>query len=270
MRLLRHPGGENRGASASRNLGMTHSQHDYIAFLDADDYYMKGRFETAKEIFSNDQECEGVYEGIGIHFESEESRERWMNSSMACVNMTSMNKVVPPSRLFDCLVLGCGGYFHLDGLVIKKIALNKSGFMNEKLSYHEDTDFIFRLAAVSRMLPGKLDEPVAVRRVHLNNRISAPRSTTEKYKDRMKMWMSTYQWCKEKRLKEKRKIVLERMSTWCSVYKPLGYWRMNTLPISIKKRLRLILWAIEYPLILVDCNYFEKLINPDRKIHFIT
>ena len=38
--LLHHPNGENRGAGASRNLGMRNAHFPIIAFLDADDYYL--------------------------------------------------------------------------------------------------------------------------------------------------------------------------------------------------------------------------------------
>ena len=44
VRLLRHPNGENRGAGASRNLGIEQSTCPLVAFLDADDYYLLGRF----------------------------------------------------------------------------------------------------------------------------------------------------------------------------------------------------------------------------------
>ena len=45
IRVLRHPGGENRGIIASRNLGLRHSGGRYIARLDADDALRPTAFE---------------------------------------------------------------------------------------------------------------------------------------------------------------------------------------------------------------------------------
>ncbi|MCW8931858.1 MAG: glycosyltransferase [Gammaproteobacteria bacterium] len=39
MTLLQHPNGENRGQAASINLGLSHSNGEFIAILDSDDYW---------------------------------------------------------------------------------------------------------------------------------------------------------------------------------------------------------------------------------------
>ena len=134
VKLLRHPNGENRGAGASRNLGMQNAHFDTIAFLDADDFYLPGRFSVAQEIFDNDPACEGVYEAVGMHVENLNGMERWTSGGKPVSELHTMKKSVNPEELPSALLnSGVFGSFHLDGLIIKNNVLEKSGYMDEKL-----------------------------------------------------------------------------------------------------------------------------------------
>ena len=48
VKLFQHPDKGNHGAGATRNLGLEKATGDFIAFLDADDYYLPNRFEMEK------------------------------------------------------------------------------------------------------------------------------------------------------------------------------------------------------------------------------
>ncbi|WP_251040557.1 glycosyltransferase family 2 protein [Chryseobacterium sp. ISL-6] len=53
VKLYQHPDKRNHGAGASRNLGIEKSSGEFIAFLDADDYFLPNRFDAEKELFKD-------------------------------------------------------------------------------------------------------------------------------------------------------------------------------------------------------------------------
>lgn len=260
VRLLRHPSGKNRGAGSSRNLGMKNAQYDFIAFLDADDYFLPNRFMTTKKVFESDPQCDGVYEAMGIHFEDEKAKEGWMSSSMAGITLTTMTTLLSPEQLFERLVICDRGYFSLNGLTIKKEVLRKVGMMNEGLVLHQDTEFILRLSAVARLLPGQLEEPISVRRVHSSNRVSAPISVHRAYRNQMDFWMSTYRWMKNINLINEREIIFNRLTSKSMNYKHYGNSLDRFLPASLLQRMRLLLTAMEYPELLCEPKLYSKFI----------
>jgi glycosyltransferase involved in cell wall biosynthesis len=252
IKLVRHPDGMNCGAAASRNLGMRLANSEFIAFLDADDFYLPGRFSFAQELFANYADCDGVYEAVGIEFQNKESEILWASSPMASVRVTTMTERLMPSDLFQALLQGKYGHFHMDGLTIKRNLLEKSGLMNEKLrSMNEDTDFILRLSLTGHLYPGNLIDPVAIRLVHESNRISAPRTKNQIYQDRLKMHMETYRYCKQKKLKKARELLINRMAGDCRSSNE------NKNKSSIHN---LLYWAFGYPEILLEVTYWKELV----------
>jgi glycosyltransferase involved in cell wall biosynthesis len=244
VKLLRHPNGENRGAGASRNLGMRAVREEFIAFLDADDYFLPGRFRQAIEVFTSDPTCEGVYEAVGMHVVDSTALLRWETAGRQVKQLQTMSKGLSPSTLAKALLKGSDGYFHLDGLVFKKEALQRSGLMNEDLRLHQDTEFIMRLAMTARLLPGSLDEPVAMWRVHPANRISAPRSRGVQYRDRMNYWRSLYRWVRENGTPNQQKMVRDGIFSYNRATKFHAFSR-RILPTSViifVRQLRLLAW----------------------------
>lgn len=261
VHLFRHRDGRNRGEGASRNLGMKKCSCEYIAFLDADDYFLPNRFERARQVFASNPLAEGVYEAVGIYFEDEQAKQRWQESRMAGVEITTMTKVVPPEELFERLAVGDTGYFSIIGLTIRKSVLERSGYHNERLMLHPDTDFIFRLAAVAQLLPGSLETPVAIRRVHGQNRISAPRTEGESYENKRKVRASLYRWCRRNGHKHKGKYIFDLLMRDYARRKPFGVRTFDRWSPEAQRRVKLLLWIFEFPDVLLEGIYWKMLLR---------
>jgi glycosyltransferase involved in cell wall biosynthesis len=202
VKLLRHPNAQNKGAGATRNLGIKKATQKWISFLDADDYYLPGRFAEAKKIIEKNKKIDGVYEAIGIHFYDKKAKEQWIAGGGEL--LTGLHKPVHPDKLFESLVSYKNGYIHLDGLVVKKKLSATCGYFPENLRLHQDTAFILQLSAFGRLAAGDLKEPVALRGIHSGNRITKNRNESE---TRALLWATSARWALHKKL-ELKKLVL--------------------------------------------------------------
>lgn len=169
IRLLTHEGGENKGASATRNLGLSAASFPYIAFLDADDTYLPGRFSVTQKVFDAHTDADGVYETVGVQYANDALREAHLRRNRR--ENTGLTKVVPPEGLFRCLAAGKDGHIHLNGLVLRRTALPGDALFDPFLWQCQDSDLILRLAATRRLYPAPVERLVALRRVHTGNRV---------------------------------------------------------------------------------------------------
>jgi glycosyltransferase involved in cell wall biosynthesis len=173
VKLYQHPDKKNHGASCSRNLGIAESTGDFIAFLDADDYFLPNRFDAEKELFLN-PEVEGVYGGLGVHYYSEKAKEQYY--PLFKDRLTTVYKKHDPKDVFpgQLHMLGSFGLFSVDALTIRKSSLMKkmAVLFKSHLRLHEDTEFLFRLSYYLDLYPGIIDNAVAIRGVHEENRIT--------------------------------------------------------------------------------------------------
>ncbi|WP_312389428.1 glycosyltransferase family 2 protein [Chryseobacterium sp.] len=214
VKLFQHPDKGNHGAGPTRNLGIEKATGDFIAFLDADDFYLPNRFDAERELFK-DSKVEGVYGAIGVHYYTEKAKEQYYG--VFGDRLTTVYKKHSPKDVFKGQIhmLGSFGLFSIDALTIRRSSLlqKMNPYFKNTLRLHQDTEFLFRLSYYLDLYPGILDQAVAVRGVHENNRITkVDTGKINPATTRVLLWREVNSWSKnEKSIPEDIKTHINRM-----------------------------------------------------------
>jgi glycosyltransferase involved in cell wall biosynthesis len=187
VKLLQHPNGENRGAGASRNLGLQHVSFPFVAFLDADDWYLENRFHADEHILTADSTIDGVYNALTNHYESEELRQMWLDQGRP--ELLTLTAAPTPEELPLVLLHAhptIKGDFSTDTITVRTKFFDVVGNFHTELRLQQDTHLWKRMSALGRLAAGNLTEPVCVRGVHPDNRMTK----TEDHAQYMDLWWS--------------------------------------------------------------------------------
>jgi len=144
-----------KGAGAARNVGLRHATCDYIAFLDADDYYLEGRFDNTQKFFLENLEIYAVGEGVLVIDQN-----------------TSINEKIvynKSTEIIDLKYFMIKSPIHLNGLTLRKSSLKFVKYFNETLIQTQDSEFIIDLIHKSKVLSGYNNEVVSTYIIHDSN-----------------------------------------------------------------------------------------------------
>ncbi|NVJ86804.1 MAG: glycosyltransferase family 2 protein [Algoriphagus sp.] len=169
-----HPNHENRGAAASRNLGIQLANFPIISFLDADDIYYENRFKEALLLLRENpsiQACYGIVEVINL----DTGRKK---------NMGFLKKSPSTSVLTYLLK---GGYFHTNSITVRKSFFKEVGFFDQVCWPHEDSELWIRMASKGKVSPIVDKAPIASYSIHNNNL-----SKVASIKSKKIMWNEVY------------------------------------------------------------------------------
>lgn len=144
---------ENMGPAAARNRGIQVSTGDWLAFLDADDWFLPEKLELQRRCALENEHAVLIYTAFFSSLDGVESPARF----------------VPPSKLWPMLRYKCA--FHVCTVALRRDAFDEVGGFNPSARGTEDWDLWLRLAArysvrrfaavtepsaVYRMTPGSL------------------------------------------------------------------------------------------------------------------
>lgn len=166
IRIINKKHLQPRGPAYTRNLGIEGARYPFIAFLDADDFYLKDRFALAVDFLLNSPRHDAVFlptknkikDGKGTHQNFAEHDE-----------LMQFNPSLQSEGPLESLIRSHSTY-HLGGVLVRKKWIEKYGGFDSNLQYGEDNEFHIRMAkyGTPKYFYGA-EKVKAIRRVHANN-----------------------------------------------------------------------------------------------------
>lgn len=156
VRLIAGPG---RGSAVARNLGILATASDYVAFLDADDYWRPGLLTAALAALA-DPRC-------GLAFAD------WQHEVDGVLGEPQLQTYYSATcEGAVCSALLRENWILTSSVVVRRTALAHSGLFDPALVGAQDFDLWLRLARVTQF--AWLRAPLAVKRGHGGNITSSP------------------------------------------------------------------------------------------------
>ena len=149
VRYLQHAGGENRGMSASRNLGLQEARGRYVAFLDADDLYLPEKLSRQTGILEEHPTAAMVY-GPTLMWYTWRSDGPGRIRDMLRPLGVPPDTLIPPPSLLPLFLLRRAYTPGTCGVLVRRdAAIAVGGFDEAFRGMYEDQVFFYKICYAS-------------------------------------------------------------------------------------------------------------------------
>ena len=143
VRYLEHPGHQNRGMSASRNLGIQQAKGTYVAFLDADDVWLPHKLEKQVAVLESYPEAAITFGGK-IHWYSWNGEKGAIDKPVE-IRLPHNTPLPPLTTIRDYVQWNV--ISGVCGILIRRDAAIRVGGFDESLTYCEDQSINYKISA---------------------------------------------------------------------------------------------------------------------------
>jgi glycosyltransferase involved in cell wall biosynthesis len=145
IRYLEHPGHENRGASATRNLGIRHAQGEFLALLDADDVWLPHKLEQQVALLDAHPEA-GILYGKTLFWRSWTGQAADRERDYMPFLGVPVNTILPPPELLIRCLLGTAASPGTCSILVRRELVERVGGFEEQFRrIHTDGAFYTKI-----------------------------------------------------------------------------------------------------------------------------